>query len=71
MAQAFPPTEEVEVDSHMYSHRWKRSLEALKAVDSNRASLGQDSPDPRGFTDLVLDDGQDNATQIEVYKPSG
>uniref|UniRef100_H0V9S4 Plexin domain containing 2 n=1 Tax=Cavia porcellus TaxID=10141 RepID=H0V9S4_CAVPO len=65
VAQAFPPTEEVEVDSHMYSHRWKRSLEALKAVDSNRASLGQDSPDPRGFTDLVLDDGQDNATQIE------
>uniref|UniRef100_A0A8C2V4Z4 Plexin domain containing 2 n=1 Tax=Chinchilla lanigera TaxID=34839 RepID=A0A8C2V4Z4_CHILA len=66
VAQASSPTEEdVEVDSHVYGHRWKRSLETLKAVDTNRASMGQDSPDPRGFTDLVLDDGQDNATQIE------
>ncbi|EHB12611.1 Plexin domain-containing protein 2, partial [Heterocephalus glaber] len=66
VAHAFPLTEEeVEVDSHAYSHRWKRSLEALRAVDTNRASMGQDTPDPRGFTDLVLDDGQDNATQIE------
>lgn len=67
VAQAFPQTEEeVEVDSHAFSHRWKRHLDSLKAVDSNRASLGQDSPEPRGFTDLLLDDGQDNTTQIEV-----
>uniref|UniRef100_A0A8C6BRF3 Plexin domain containing 2 n=1 Tax=Monodon monoceros TaxID=40151 RepID=A0A8C6BRF3_MONMO len=66
VAQAFPQTEEeVEVDSHAFSHRWKRHLDSLKAVDSNRASLGQDSPEPRGFTDLLLDDGQDNTTQIE------
>lgn len=66
VAQAFPQTEEeVEVDSHAFSHRWKRNSDSLKAVDSNRASLGQDSPEPRGFTDLLLDDGQDNNTQIE------
>uniref|UniRef100_A0A8C9BQL2 Plexin domain containing 2 n=1 Tax=Phocoena sinus TaxID=42100 RepID=A0A8C9BQL2_PHOSS len=66
VAQAYPQTEEeVEVDSHAFSHRWKRHLDSLKAVDSNRASLGQDSPEPRGFTDLLLDDGQDNTTQIE------
>uniref|UniRef100_A0A8C7AA31 Plexin domain containing 2 n=1 Tax=Neovison vison TaxID=452646 RepID=A0A8C7AA31_NEOVI len=66
VAQVFPQTEEeVEVDTHAFSHRWKRSLDALKAVDSNRASMGQDSPEPRGFTDLLLDDGQDNTTQIE------
>ncbi|XP_058912066.1 plexin domain-containing protein 2 [Kogia breviceps] len=66
VAQAFPQTEEeVEVESHAFSHRWKRHLDSLKAVDSNRASLGQDSPEPRGFTDLLLDDGQDNTTQIE------
>ncbi|ELW71430.1 Plexin domain-containing protein 2 [Tupaia chinensis] len=66
VAQAFPHTEEeVEVDSHMYSHRWRRNLDSLKAVDTNRASMGQDSGDPRGFTDLLLDDGQDNNTQIE------
>lgn len=69
IAQASPQTEEeVEVDSHAYSHRWKRNLDPLKAVDSNRASVGQDSPEPRGFTDLLLDDGQDNTTQIEVGK---
>uniref|UniRef100_A0A8D1XGB7 Plexin domain containing 2 n=3 Tax=Sus scrofa TaxID=9823 RepID=A0A8D1XGB7_PIG len=66
IAQASPQTEEeVEVDSHAYSHRWKRNLDPLKTVDSNRASVGQDSPEPRGFTDLLLDDGQDNTTQIE------
>ncbi|XDA82131.1 hypothetical protein R6Z07F_012051 [Ovis aries] len=66
IAQAFPQTEEeVEVDTHAFSHRWKRNLDSIKAVDSNRASLGQDSPEPRGFTDLILDDGQDNTTQIE------
>ncbi|XP_044784107.2 plexin domain-containing protein 2 isoform X2 [Bubalus bubalis] len=66
VAQAFPQTEEeVEVDAHAFSHRWKRNLDSIKAVDSNRASLGQDSPEPRGFTDLILDDGQDNTTQIE------
>ncbi|XP_039080283.1 plexin domain-containing protein 2-like [Hyaena hyaena] len=66
VAQVFPQTEkEVEVDTHAFSHRGKRSVDSLKAVDSNRASMGQDSPEPRGFTDLLLDDGQDNATQIE------
>uniref|UniRef100_A0A5F9CY30 Plexin domain containing 2 n=1 Tax=Oryctolagus cuniculus TaxID=9986 RepID=A0A5F9CY30_RABIT len=65
VAQAIPQTEEVEVDSHAYSHRWKRSLDSLKGIDTNRASMGQDAPDPRGFTDLLLDDGQDNNTQIE------
>lgn len=66
VAQAFPQTEEeVEVDAHAFSYRWKRNLDSIKAVDSNRASLGQDSPEPRGFTDLILDDGQDNTTQIE------
>ncbi|XP_007934544.1 plexin domain-containing protein 2 [Orycteropus afer afer] len=64
--QAFPQTEdEVEVYSHAYSHRWKRNLDSPKVVDTNRASLGQDSAEPRGFTDLLLDDGQDNTTQIE------
>uniref|UniRef100_G1LHJ2 Plexin domain containing 2 n=1 Tax=Ailuropoda melanoleuca TaxID=9646 RepID=G1LHJ2_AILME len=66
VAQVFPQTEEeVEVDTRAFSHRWKRSLDSLKAVDSNRASMGQDSPEPRGFTDLLLDVGQDNTTQIE------
>uniref|UniRef100_A0A287D1W5 Plexin domain containing 2 n=1 Tax=Ictidomys tridecemlineatus TaxID=43179 RepID=A0A287D1W5_ICTTR len=66
VARAFPGTaEEVEVDSQAYSHRWKRNLDSLKAVDTNRASMGQDSPEPRGFSDLLLDDGQDNTTQIE------
>ncbi|KAI5931096.1 plexin domain-containing protein 2 isoform X1 [Manis javanica] len=66
VAQAFPQAEEkVEVDSHAFSHRWKRSSDAIRAIDSNRASMGQDSPEPRGFTDLLLDDGQDNTTQIE------
>jgi hypothetical protein len=58
----------VDVDSYAYSHRWKRNLDLLKAVDTNRASMGQDSPEPRGFTDLLLDDGQDNNTRIEVGK---
>ncbi|XP_021552452.1 plexin domain-containing protein 2 isoform X1 [Neomonachus schauinslandi] len=66
VAQVFPQAEEeMEVDTHAFSHRWKRSLDSLKAADSNRASMGQDSPEPRGFTDLLLDDGQDNTTQIE------
>lgn len=56
------------MDTRAFSHRWKRSLDSLKAVDSNRASMGQDSPEPRGFTDLLLDVGQDNTTQIEVGK---
>lgn len=72
MVQAFPQTEEdVEVDARAFSHRWRRNSDPLKAVDTNRASTGQDSPEPRGFTDLLLDDGQDNATQIEVSPRSG
>ncbi|XP_049633738.1 plexin domain-containing protein 2 [Suncus etruscus] len=65
-AYVFPwMEEEVEVDTHTFSHRWKRNSDPLKAVDTNRASLGQDSPEPRSLTDLMLDDGQDNTTQIE------
>ncbi|GAB1285989.1 Plexin domain-containing protein 2 [Apodemus speciosus] len=66
VANAFLRSEEgVEVDSQAYSHRWKRNVDPLKAVDTNRASMGQDSPEARGFTDLLLDDSQDNSTQIE------
>uniref|UniRef100_A0A8C6QAK8 Plexin domain containing 2 n=1 Tax=Nannospalax galili TaxID=1026970 RepID=A0A8C6QAK8_NANGA len=65
-AKAFLQTADgVEVDLQAYNHRWKRNVDTLKAVDTNRASTGQDSPEPRGFTDLLLDDGQDNNTQIE------
>uniref|UniRef100_A0A8D0L9Y4 Plexin domain containing 2 n=1 Tax=Sphenodon punctatus TaxID=8508 RepID=A0A8D0L9Y4_SPHPU len=67
-SQYFAPRveENVLVDSHVYSHRWKRHSESsLKSVDTNRASLGQDSSEPGGFTDLLLDEGHDNATQIE------
>uniref|UniRef100_A0A5F8GZS4 Plexin domain containing 2 n=1 Tax=Monodelphis domestica TaxID=13616 RepID=A0A5F8GZS4_MONDO len=57
--------DEVDIDSHAYSHRWKRDSEPLKPTDTNRASVGQDSSEPRGLTDLLLDDGHDNNTQIE------
>ncbi|XP_044534104.1 plexin domain-containing protein 2 isoform X3 [Gracilinanus agilis] len=57
--------EEVDIDSQAYSHRWKRDSEPLKPTDTNRASVGQDSSEPRGLTDLLLDDGHDNTTQIE------
>lgn len=66
VSKAFPQRDDgVDVDSQAYSHRWKRNSDPFKAVDTNRASMGQDSPEPRGFTDLLLDDGQDNNTQIE------
>ncbi|XP_077159184.1 plexin domain-containing protein 2 isoform X1 [Paroedura picta] len=66
MVQSFPQVEEnVHVDFYTYSHRWKRRSESLKPVDTNRASMGQDSSEPGGFTDLLLDDTHDNATQIE------
>ncbi|XP_006869954.1 PREDICTED: plexin domain-containing protein 2 isoform X2 [Chrysochloris asiatica] len=66
VTQAFPQTEdEVEVYSQVDRHRWRRNLDFLKAVDTNRASLGPDSTEPRGFSDLLMDDGQDNNTQIE------
>lgn len=48
------------------SHRWRRHSESLKSVDTNRASMGQDSSEPGGFTDLLLEEGHDNTTQIEV-----
>ncbi|XP_007431781.2 plexin domain-containing protein 2-like [Python bivittatus] len=67
MIQSFPRVEEnVQMDSYRYSHRWKRHSELLKSVDTNRASVGQDSSEPGGFTDLLLDDTHDNTTQIEV-----
>jgi hypothetical protein len=59
------------VDSQAYNHRWKRNVDPFKAVDTNRASMGQASPESKGFTDLLLDDGQDNNTQIEVSEYSG
>lgn len=67
VVQSFPPVEEnVRVDSHVSSHRWRRHLESLKSVDTNRASMGQDSSEPGGFTDLLLEEGHDNTSQIEV-----
>ncbi|XP_026531515.1 plexin domain-containing protein 2 [Notechis scutatus] len=66
MVQSFPQVEEnVHMDSYRYSHRWKRHSELLKSVDTNRASIGQDSSEPGGFTDLLPDDTHDNTTQIE------
>ncbi|KAJ1101342.1 hypothetical protein NDU88_006411, partial [Pleurodeles waltl] len=52
------------VDLHLYSHRWKRQSESFKAVNTNRPSIGQDLSEPGGFTDL-LEEGHDNNTQIE------
>lgn len=67
VVQSFPAVEEnVLVDSHVSSHRWRRHSESLKSVDTNRASMGQDSSEPGGFTDLLLEEGHDNTTQIEV-----
>ena len=67
VVQSFPGVEEnVQVDSHVNSHRWRRHSESLKSVDTNRASMGQDSSEPGGFTDLLLEEGHDNTTQIEV-----
>ncbi|XP_039187309.1 plexin domain-containing protein 2 isoform X1 [Crotalus tigris] len=66
MVQNFPRVEKnVHMDSYRYSHRWKRHSELLKSVDTNRASIGQDSSKPGGFTDLLPDDTHDNTTQIE------
>ncbi|XP_014745058.1 PREDICTED: plexin domain-containing protein 2 [Sturnus vulgaris] len=66
VVQSFPRVEEnVEVDSYVSSHRWRRHTESLKSVDTNRASMGQDSLEPGGFTDLLLEEGHDNTTQIE------
>uniref|UniRef100_A0A8D2KR45 Plexin domain containing 2 n=1 Tax=Varanus komodoensis TaxID=61221 RepID=A0A8D2KR45_VARKO len=66
MVQSFPRVEEnLRVDSYRFSHRWKRHSESLKSVNTNRASVGQDSSEPGGFTDLLLDDTHDNTTQIE------
>lgn len=67
VVQSFPRVEEnVEMDSFVSSRRWRRHSESLKSVDTNRASMGQDSLEPGGFTDLLLEEGHDNATQIEV-----
>lgn len=67
VVQSFPRVEEnVQVDAHVSSHRWRRHSESLKSVDTNRASMGQDSSEPGGFTDLLLEEGHDNTTQIEV-----
>ncbi|XP_074430604.1 plexin domain-containing protein 2 isoform X1 [Larus michahellis] len=66
VVQSFPRVEEnVLMASHVSSHRWKRHSESLKSVDTNRASMGQDSAEPGGFTDLLLEEGHDNTTQIE------
>uniref|UniRef100_A0A8B9IZH0 PSI domain-containing protein n=1 Tax=Amazona collaria TaxID=241587 RepID=A0A8B9IZH0_9PSIT len=66
VVQSFPRVEEnVRVDSHVSIRRWRRHSESLKSVDTNRASMGQDSSEPGGFTDLLLEEGHDNTTQIE------
>ncbi|KAF7245866.1 Plexin domain-containing protein 2, partial [Varanus komodoensis] len=71
MVQSFPRVEEnLRVDSYRFSHRWKRHSESLKSVNTNRASVGQDSSEPGGFTDLLLDDTHDNTTQIEDFSLS-
>lgn len=67
VVQSFPGVEEnVQVDARVNSHRWRRHSESLKSVNTNRASMGQDSSEPGGFTDLLLEEGHENATQIEV-----
>lgn len=67
VVQSFPGVEKnVQVDAHVNSHRWRRHSESLKSVSTNRASMGQDSSEPGGFTDLLLEEGHENATQIEV-----
>lgn len=63
VVQSFPRVEE---NVQVSSHRWRRHSESLKSVDTNRASMGQDSSEPGGFTDLLLEEGHDNTTQIEV-----
>uniref|UniRef100_A0A669QU36 Plexin domain containing 2 n=1 Tax=Phasianus colchicus TaxID=9054 RepID=A0A669QU36_PHACC len=66
VVQSFPGVEEnVQVDAYVNSHRWRRHSESLKSVSTNRASMGQDSSEPGGFTDLLLEEGHENATQIE------
>uniref|UniRef100_U3J212 Plexin domain containing 2 n=1 Tax=Anas platyrhynchos platyrhynchos TaxID=8840 RepID=U3J212_ANAPP len=62
VVQSFPRVEE---NVQVSSHRWRRHSESLKSVDTNRASMGQDSSEPGGFTDLLLEEGHDNTTQIE------
>uniref|UniRef100_A0A8C3C356 Plexin domain containing 2 n=1 Tax=Cairina moschata TaxID=8855 RepID=A0A8C3C356_CAIMO len=62
VVQSFPRVEE---NVQVNSHRWRRHSESLKSVDTNRASMGQDSSEPGGFTDLLLEEGHDNTTQIE------
>uniref|UniRef100_A0A6I8N0C9 Plexin domain containing 2 n=1 Tax=Ornithorhynchus anatinus TaxID=9258 RepID=A0A6I8N0C9_ORNAN len=56
---------EDEVDVLTDGHRWKRQLEPPRSLDTNRAGVGQDTSEPRAFPDLILEDGQDNSTQIE------
>ncbi|KAK2536439.1 Plxdc2 [Columba guinea] len=66
-SMSFPRVEEnVQVDSHVSSHRWRRHSESLKSIDTNRASMGQDSSEPGGFPDLLLEEAHDNTTQIEL-----
>ncbi|KAJ7408305.1 hypothetical protein BTVI_60232 [Pitangus sulphuratus] len=66
IVQSFPRMEEnVRVDSYVSSNRWRRHSESLKSIDTNRASMGQESSEPGGFTDLLLEEGHDNTTQIE------
>ncbi|XP_077010500.1 plexin domain-containing protein 2 [Tamandua tetradactyla] len=58
---------DAQVDVVMQAHgrRWRRGSEPLGTLDTNRASVGQEPPEPRGLTDLLMDDGRDNTTQIE------
>ncbi|XP_018419731.1 PREDICTED: plexin domain-containing protein 2 [Nanorana parkeri] len=52
--------ESVSVDLHLSRHRWRRH-----SVDTNRPSLGHDFSEAAGLSDLFLDDGNDNGTDIE------
>ncbi|XP_029444593.1 plexin domain-containing protein 2 isoform X2 [Rhinatrema bivittatum] len=57
--------ENILMDLSLYSHRWKRHLESFRSVGTNRASFGHDASESGGFTDLLLEEGHDNNTQIE------
>ncbi|XP_075068034.1 plexin domain-containing protein 2 [Mixophyes fleayi] len=48
------------VDLHTSRQRWRRH-----SVDTNRPSIGHDFSDGAGLSDLFLDSGNDNGTDIE------
>ncbi|XP_040208426.1 plexin domain-containing protein 2 [Rana temporaria] len=52
--------ESVSVDLHLSRHRWRRH-----SVDTNRPSTVHDFSEAAGLSDLFLDEGNDNGTDIE------